>query len=63
VFTIGGFANEVGTTAGRRIQVDLSGAYSGPGGPTGVLATLAAVAGAGLSWFCRSGPRSSPARF
>jgi hypothetical protein len=48
VFTIGGFANEVGAIAGRRIQVDLSGAYSGPGTPTGVLATLAAVAGAGF---------------
>jgi hypothetical protein len=40
-------ANEVGTLAGRHIQVDLNGAYSGPGSPTGALAALAAVAGAG----------------
>ena len=40
-------ANEAGTLAGQHIQVDLNGAYSGPGSPTGVLAALAAVAGAG----------------
>ena len=41
-------AYEVGTLAGRHIQVDLNGAYSGPGSPTGVLAApIVAVAGAG----------------
>jgi hypothetical protein len=40
-------ANEVGTLAGRHIQVDLNGAYSGPGSPTGALTALAVVAGAG----------------
>jgi hypothetical protein len=44
---VGIVANEVGTLAGRQIQVDLTGAYSGPGSPTGVLAMLAAVAGVG----------------
>jgi hypothetical protein len=39
--------NEAGTLAGRQIQVNLNGAYSGPGSPTGVLAALAAVAGTG----------------
>jgi hypothetical protein len=47
VLIVGIVANEVGTLAGRHIQVDLNGAYSGPGSPTGVLAALAAVAGAG----------------
>jgi hypothetical protein len=42
--TAGVLANEAGTIAGRHIQVDLTGAYSGPGSPTGVLAALAAVA-------------------
>jgi hypothetical protein len=40
-------ANEVGTLAGQHIQVDLNGAYSGPGSPTGAPAALTAVAGAG----------------
>jgi len=40
-------ADEVGTLAGQHIQVDLNGAYSGPGSPTGVLGALAAMAGAG----------------
>jgi hypothetical protein len=47
---VGIFANEAGTIAGRHIQVDLTGAYSGAGSPTGVLAvlvTVATVAGAG----------------
>jgi hypothetical protein len=47
VLMAGIVANEVGTLAGRQIQVDLTGAYSGPGSPTGVLAALAAVAGGG----------------
>jgi hypothetical protein len=47
VLMAGIFANEAGTLAGRHIQVNLTGAYSGPGRPTGVLATLATVAGAG----------------
>jgi uncharacterized membrane protein YhdT len=47
VLMAGIVANEVGTLAGRHIQVDLTGAYSGPGSPTGVLAGLAAIAGAG----------------
>lgn len=47
VLTVGDVAEEVGTLAGQKIQVDLNGAYSGPGSPTGVLAVLAAVAGAG----------------
>lgn len=47
VLIVGIVANEVGTLAGRHIQVDLNGAYSGPGSPTGVLGALAAVAGAG----------------
>jgi len=47
VLMAGIVADEVGTLAGQQIQVDLTGAYSGPGSPTGVLATLAGVAGAG----------------
>jgi hypothetical protein len=47
VLMAGIFANEAGTLAGRHIQINLTGAYSGPGSPTGVLATLATVAGAG----------------
>jgi hypothetical protein len=47
VLMAGIVANEVGTLAGRHIQVDLTGAYSGPGSPTGVLAGLAAIAGTG----------------
>jgi hypothetical protein len=43
--TAGYLANEVGTIAGRHIQVDMSGAYSGPGSPAGILGVLA-VAGA-----------------
>jgi hypothetical protein len=42
------FAGEAGSLAGRHIQVDLTGGYSGPGSPTGVLGTLAAVTGAGF---------------
>jgi hypothetical protein len=48
VVTVGVVANEVGTLAGQHIQVDLTGAYSGAGSPTGVLAALAA--GAGFGW-------------
>jgi hypothetical protein len=47
VLMAGIFANEAGTLAGRHIQVNLTGAYSGPGGPADVLGALAAVAGAG----------------
>jgi hypothetical protein len=47
VLIVGTIAYEVGTLAGQQIQVDVSGAYSGPGSPTGVLAALAGVAGAG----------------
>jgi len=47
VLMIGTLAYEVGTLAGQQIQVDVSGAYSGPGSPTGVLAALAGVAGGG----------------
>jgi hypothetical protein len=42
VVTVGYVASEAGTLAGRHIQVNVNGAYSGPGGPTGVLAALAA---------------------
>jgi hypothetical protein len=45
VVTAGYVANEAGTIAGRPVQVDMSGAYSGPGSPAGVLGVLA-VAGA-----------------
>ena len=37
VVTAGFAANEAGTIAGQHIQVDLTGTYSGPGGPTGAL--------------------------
>lgn len=47
VLMAGIVANEAGTLAGRPIQVDMTGAYSGPGSPTGVLAGLAAIAGTG----------------
>ena len=45
VLIAGLVANEAGTLAGRPIQVDLTGAYSGPGSPAGVAAGIAAVAG------------------
>jgi hypothetical protein len=48
VLAAGIFANEAGTIVGRPIQVDVSGGYSGPGRPSGVLAALATVAGAGF---------------
>jgi hypothetical protein len=41
-------ANEAGTIAGQHIQVDLTGAYSGPGGATGGLGAVLADASAGL---------------
>jgi NADH:ubiquinone oxidoreductase subunit K len=44
---MGIFANEAGTISGRPIQVDMTGGYSGPGGPTGILAVLATIAGFG----------------
>ena len=48
VVVMAGFvANEAGTLAGRHIQVDLNGTYSGPGSPTGGLAALVADAGTG----------------
>jgi hypothetical protein len=40
-------AYEVGALAGRHIQVDLNGAYSGSFSPTGALGAVAAVAGVG----------------
>ena len=48
VLTIGTFANEAGSIVGQPVQVDLSGAYSGPASPAGVLGVLAAVAGGGF---------------
>ena len=47
VITVGIFANEAGTISGRPIRVDMTGGYSGPGGPTGILAVLATIAGFG----------------
>jgi hypothetical protein len=47
VLTVGVLASEAGTLAGRPIRVDLTGAYSGPGGATGALAAVAAIAGTG----------------
>ena len=47
VATVGLAANEVGSIAGQHIQVDLNGAYSGPGSPAGVSEVLA-YGGAGL---------------
>jgi hypothetical protein len=44
-------ANEAGTLAGRHIQVDVNGAYSGPGGPSGLLAAVTAVTGTGFLLF------------
>ena len=38
-------ANEFGTITGRHIQVNVTGQYSGPGGPTGALAVLVTVLG------------------
>ena len=49
VATVGLAANEVGTTAGQHIQVDLNGTYSGPSASmTGVIAGVLAYGGAGL---------------
>jgi hypothetical protein len=48
VVTAGFAANEAGTIAGQHIQVDLTGAYSGPSGATGVLGAFLADAGAVL---------------
>jgi len=48
VVTAGFGANEAGTVAGQRIQVDVNGSYSGPGGPTGFLGAFAAVTGLGF---------------
>jgi len=48
VVTAGFGASEVGAVAGQRIQVDVNGSYSGPGGPTGLLGAFAAVAGLGF---------------
>ena len=41
-------ATEAGTIAGRHVQVNLNGGYSGPGGPSGVLVTVAEVTFAAL---------------
>jgi signal transduction histidine kinase len=51
VVTVGFAASEAGTIAGRHIQVDVNGGYSGPGGPSGFLASFTAVAGAGFLLF------------
>jgi hypothetical protein len=48
VVTVGFAANEAGTLAGRHIQVDVNGGYSGPGAPSGFLAAFVAVTGAGF---------------
>ena len=48
VVTAGFGANEAGTVAGQRIQVNVNGSYSGPGGPAGFLGAFAAVAGLGF---------------
>jgi hypothetical protein len=48
VVTAGVAANEAGTIAGQHIQVDLTGAYSGPGGLTGAVGAFVADAGAAL---------------
>jgi hypothetical protein len=45
VATAGVIANEAGTLAGRQIQVDVNGGYSGPGSPSGALGAALAVAG------------------
>ena len=51
VVTAGFAADEAGTIAGRHIQVNVNGAYSGPGGPSGFLATFTTVTGAGFLLF------------
>ena len=48
VVTAGFVAGEAGAVAGRRIQVDVNGGYSGPGGPGGFLGVFAAVTGLGF---------------
>ena len=48
VATMGVVAREAGAIVGQPIHVDLSGSYSGSGGPSGGLGVLAAVGGAGL---------------
>jgi hypothetical protein len=49
VATVGLAANEVGTIAGQRIQVDLNGTYSGPAASTtGAVGGVLAYGGAGL---------------
>jgi hypothetical protein len=48
VATMGVVASEAGAIVGQPIHVDLSGSYSGSGGPSGGLGVLAAVGGAGL---------------
>jgi len=45
VAAVGFVANEAGTIIGRHIQVDVNGAYSGPGSPTGFLGVLATIGG------------------
>ena len=47
VIAVGIVASEAGTLAGRPVQVDLTGGYSGSGSPAGVLGVLA-VAGVGV---------------
>ena len=43
VAAVGVFVGEAGSIAGRHIQVDLNGNYTGPSNPTGVLGFLAGV--------------------
>jgi signal transduction histidine kinase len=51
VVTVGLVAGEAGAIAGRHLQVDVNGAYSGSGSPSGFLAGLTAVTGPGLLLF------------
>jgi hypothetical protein len=45
VAAVGFVGNEAGTIIGRHIQVDVNGAYSGPGSPAGFLGVLATIGG------------------
>ena len=45
VAAVGVLAGEAGALAGRHIQVDVNGGYSGSGSPSGVLAVLATIGG------------------
>jgi hypothetical protein len=43
--TVGVVAGEADTIAGRHIQVDVNGVYSGPGGPSGIIGALSGYLG------------------